>query len=147
MQSGWHNLPTFGGIMQRDGEAFAARDVAVDLGRASMSMDIAGAYPPEAGIRSYRRSVTLEKGRGVTIEDVHDGDKPAELSLMFAQEPRVETGRIVLPDLAEISVEGAGPMRIETIAIDDARLRAAWPERLYRVLVPIAGTRLKLTIS
>ncbi len=32
MQSAFHNLPTFAGIGQSAGEAFAARDVAVDLG-------------------------------------------------------------------------------------------------------------------
>lgn len=147
MQSAWHNLPTFEGVMQRDGEAFAAREVEVDLDGATMSMDIGGAYPPEAGVRAYRRTVRLEKGRGVTIEDVHEGDKAPELSLMFAEAPQLEAGCIVLPDLAEIAVEGAGMMRVETIPIDDARLRTAWPEWLYRVLVPIAGNRLKLRIT
>ena len=51
MQSAFHNLPSFAGVQQRAGEAFAASDVVVDLERAvaSISMDIAGAYPPEGG--------------------------------------------------------------------------------------------------
>jgi hypothetical protein len=149
MQSAWHNLPTFEGVMQRDGAGFAARDVAVDLGaeRATMSMDFAAAYPPEAGLRTYRRTVTLAKGQGVTIEDIHDGDKAGELTLMFAEEPQLEDARIVLSGLAEIAVTGAGPMRLETIPITDARLRIAWPDTLWRVLMPFAGKRLTLTIS
>ena len=99
MQSAWHNLPTFEGVMQRDGTAFAARDVEVDLARAAtMSMDIAGAYPPEAGLRSYRRTVTLTKGQGVEIEDVHDGDRAAELTLMFAEEPTSRAVASCCPD-------------------------------------------------
>jgi len=147
MQSAWHNLPTFEGVMQRDGTAFAARDVEVDLARATMSMDIAGAYPPEAGLRSYRRTVTLTKGQGVEIEDVHDGDKAAELTLIFAEEPLIEVDRIALPGLADITITGAGPMRLEAIPIADARLRSAWPGTIWRVLVPLAGNRLKLNIS
>lgn len=149
MQSGWHNLPTFEGVMQRDGGAFTARDVEVSLeaDRAVMAMDIAGAYPEEAGIRSYRRRVVLEKGRVVVIEDVHDGDRAAELTLMFAEPPQIDGNRIVLAGLAEIMLEGAGEPRVETIEVNDARLRIAWPERLYRVLVPMAGTRLKLSIK
>jgi hypothetical protein len=149
MQSAWHNLPTFAGVMQRDGAAFAATDVEVDLGaeRAQISMEIAAAYPAEAGLRSYRRTVVLTKGRGVAIDDTFDGERPAELTLMFAEEPVLEPDRIVLPDLAVIALERAGPMRLEAVPINDARLRLAWPERLYRVLVPLAGDRLRLTIE
>ncbi len=43
--------------------------------------------------------------------------------------------------------DGAGPLTVETIPISDARLRKAWPDRLYRVLVPFAGTELRLTIE
>lgn len=149
MQSAFHNLPTFDGVMQRDGEAFAARDVVTELSdeAASIEMEIAGAYPAEAGVRSYRRSVRLDKGRGVGIVDRFDGDRPATLSLMFSQEPMIESDRIVLGGLATISIAGAGAMAVETIEITDARLKRAWPERLYRVLVPLAGRELRLTIE
>jgi hypothetical protein len=149
MQSAYHNLPTFDGVMQQDGEEFAARDIEVSLRDdvAMMSMDIAGAYPSEAGVRSFKRRVVLHKGRGVEIEDQHEGNRAAELSLMFAQEPLLEGARIVLPGLAEITFEGAGPLRLETIPVGDARLRIAWPDRLYRVLVPMAGDRLMLRIK
>ena len=66
---------------------------------------------------------------------------------MCAKEPRLEPARLVLDGLAEISLEGAGEPRVETIPISDARLRQVWPERLYRVLIPIAGRSLKLRIS
>jgi hypothetical protein len=148
MQSAWHNLPTFGGVMQRDGAAFAARDVDCrfsDTG-ASISMEIAGAYPREAGVRSYRREVRLHKDHGIEIVDRHEGSRPAILSLIFACEPHLEAGRIVLPGVAEIAVEGGGETRAETVPVADPRLRASWPERLHRVLVPFAGPSLRLEI-
>ena len=149
MQSAYHNLPSFEGVMQRDGEAYAARDVGIDLGEmsASIAMDIAGAYPAEAGVRSYRRTVRLDKGRGIELVDHFEGDRPATLSLLLAQEPTMDGGRIVLPSLATIGLTGAGSLLVETIQITDARLRKAWPERLYRVLVPFAGSDLRLTIE
>jgi len=149
MQSAWHNLPTFDGIMQEAGKEFAASDVDVRLEqhRAEMTMEIAGAYPPEAELRSYRRRVTLLKGQGVEIEDLHDGDRTAELSLMFAAKPTIDDGAILLPDLARIALEGARQMRLDEIPISDARLRKAWPDRLYRVRIPLAGNRLRLWIS
>jgi hypothetical protein len=149
MQSSWHNLPTFDGVMQHDGAEFAARDVRTVLAddRAEMSMDIAGAYAADAKVRSYRRRVTLNKGRNIEIDDEFDGDRPAELSLMFASRPTLGASSIALAGLATILLEGAGVTRLEEIPITDARLHKAWPDRLYRVLVPLAGSRLKLTIT
>lgn len=148
MQSAWHNLPSFDGVMQRDGDGFAARNVNVSFERdvAEISMEIAGAYPPEAGLRSYRRSVRLRKSHSVEIVDDFDGDRAAELSLMFAVEPELAGGRIVLRGLADLVIEGASTLRLETIEVTDARLLQSWPDRLYRVLVPFAR-RLRIVVT
>jgi hypothetical protein len=148
MQSAWHNLPSFEGVMQREGAQYAARDVETVLedDGAGISMDIAGAYPPEARLRSYRRTVRLVKGQCVEIADEFDVDRDAELSLILAVEPRLEAGRIVLPGIAEIAVVGAGAMRLETVEITDERLAQSWPERLYRLLCPLVGRELLLTV-
>lgn len=149
MQSAFHNLPSFGGVMQQDGPGFAARDVETWIGEdeTGIGMEIAGAWPEAAGLRSYRRTVRLLKGRGVSVEDRHEGDRPAEMSLMFAALPRIEGDATLLDGLARIDLTGAGAPRIEAIAVDDARLRLSWPERIYRVLVPLAGPRLGMMIS
>jgi hypothetical protein len=149
MQSAFHNLPTFEGVMQRDGEVFAAREVETrfEESYALIGMEIAEAYPPEASVRSYRRSVALQKGYGVTVLDMYYGYKQATLSLMLAVEPALEEGRVVLPGLATIEIEGGEVPVVETIPISDARLRKAWPDRLYRVLVPFAGSELRFTIQ
>ncbi len=148
MQSAYHNLPSFDGVQQGAGAAFAARDVAVDLGEraAAIAMDIAGAYPPEAGVAHYRRSVRLVKGEAVEIVDHHDGERPAELSLMLCEKPTLAAERIFVGDLGAITLAGAGALRVEEIAVTDARLRQAWPERIFRVLVPLAGRDLRLEI-
>jgi hypothetical protein len=149
MQSAFHNLPTFEGVMQRDGADYAARDVKTTFEEsyALIGMELAGAYPDEAGVHSYHRSAALQKGCGVTILDTWYGDRQPTLSLMFAEEPVIEATRIVLPGLATIALEGAGAPTVETIPITDARLRWAWPDTLYRVLVPLEGMDLRLTIQ
>ncbi|RUM03949.1 heparinase II/III domain-containing protein [Rhizobium chutanense] len=148
MQSAYHNLPTFSGVMQSAGEDFGARDVEVEFGDncARISLDISAAYPPEAELRSYRRTVSLMRGRHVEITDAHDGDKPAVLSLMTCLAPTVTSEKIDLADLGSIVVEGAGMIEIDEIEVDDLRLRSAWPEKLFRLRVPLAGKRLTLRI-
>ena len=149
MQSAYHNLPGFDGIGQKAGAGFAARDVAVDLGpkTASISMDIAGAYPPEAGVAHYWRAIRLIKGEAVSITDTHLGTRPAVLSLMLSEPPVLDKGRIAVGALATIALSGAGALRVEDIPVADPRLRLAWPDRLYRVLVPFVGRELRLTIT
>lgn len=147
MQSAFHNLPTFGGVMQRSGGAFAARDVTADTaGTPRIVMELAGAWPPEARLRSFRRGVTLHRGHGVAVADVMDGDLPAILSLMFADEPRIAPQGLVL-SFARIDVTGGGPIRVEAIPVEDARLRQSWPATLWRALIPVAGSRLDLAIT
>lgn len=148
MQSAYHNLPTFAGVQQQDGEAFRARDIQTrfDAGEAEISLELAGAYPATAKLRSYSRTVRLVRGSHVELVDVHDGNGAATLSLMTAIEPTVEAGRLVFGDLGSIEMSGAGAPVIEPIAIEDARLRQAWPERIFRTLLPLEAGRLVLKI-
>lgn len=147
MQSCFHNLPTFGGVGQADGADFAARAVHAGFteNQAQMSLDIASAYPAEARVRSYRRTVTLRRGSQVEVEDIHDGDLPATLSLMTCVEPIIDHG-LRFEGLGRIDLEGAGEIEVEGIDIDDPRLRISWPPRIYRLRIPFTGTCLKLRI-
>ncbi|WP_176085420.1 heparinase II/III family protein [Martelella sp. HB161492] len=148
MQSGFHNLPAFDGIDQKDGVEYAASDVAVTLkdDLAAIAMELAGAWPDTAQLRSYHRAVLFHKGQGIDIEDRFDGDRPAVLSLLFASEPQLGDALITLPGLGEIAISGASAMRLEPLDITDSRLRAAWPARLFRVLLPLSGNTLRLAI-
>ncbi|UHS58276.1 heparinase II/III domain-containing protein [Agrobacterium vaccinii] len=148
MQSAFHTLPSFGGVMQRDGEAFAARDFRVDFTEqhAEISFDLADAYPPEAGVQSYTRTIRLVRGQHVEIFDEHEGERDAVLSLMTVEKPRIADNRLVLGDLGSIEIEGAGVPTIETIEIDDPRLRQSRPEAIQRTLIPLKGKRLRLVI-
>jgi hypothetical protein len=150
MQSAFHNLPTVDGVMQEPGRSYAARQVerAMDDRSASLSLDIAGAYPPHGPIETWRRTVALHRDEGVTIEEqFRFRRRPAEawLTFMTASPPEaLSDGALSLRPTrlagglpSGQAVLRYGPGRIECavdpIDIDDDRLRAAWGDRLYRV--------------
>jgi hypothetical protein len=148
MQSAFHNLPSFGDVMQKDGEAFAARDFRVHFAQdyAEISQDLAGAYPPEAGVQSYTRTVRLVRGQQVEIIDDHEGERDAVLSLMTVEKPRIAGNMLVLGDLGSIDIEGAAVPTVEMIEIADPRLRQSCPDAIHRNLIPLKGKRLRLVI-
>jgi len=137
MQSAYHNLPTFHGVMQKDGADYGARNVktAFKDHESCISMNIATAYPAEAGIRQYLRKATLMKGKGVRIEDRFAGTcEEAVLSLMLCEEPRVNNHKIVVGIIGTITTD-RGEIAIEKIPVSNPRLRTAWPETLWRLLI------------
>lgn len=148
MQSGYHNLPSFGGVMQADGPQFAAQkvDAVLETDRAGLSMELAGAYPPEADVKSFRREVMLHKGRYVEMIDRYEAEGLPVLSLMVLERPVVQLGLIELPGLAALQISGADTPRVEEIPVEDARLRKAWPDVLYRILIPAKGPELVIRI-
>jgi hypothetical protein len=157
MQSGYHNLPTINGIMQKEGGAFRARDVRYDSDarRARLSMDIAGAYPPEAQVDRYARTVSLDRrARTVTLDESYafrEWTAPLRLNLMTP----------LLVDLSQPgevrlrATDGTGPGFVvrydraqfdattEEVKIDDARLLPIWGPRLARVVLTAKGKALQ----
>jgi hypothetical protein len=137
MQSAYHNLTAFGGIMQEHGAEYKAADVECNIGdqETSISMDIAGAYPKEACVARYARTVRLKKGTGVFIDDEYEGRYPAELSLMLCNRPEISGGIIRVPESGQIKVQGSTKIRLEEIVVDDPVLQRVWGNAIYRVLI------------
>lgn len=152
MQSSWHNLPEVNGHMQRPGEEFAASGAAhrADDERAEFRLDIAGAYPSEAGLRSWKRRLVLNRGLSLEVhEQAEFASAPENVSLHFltpcevnmAQEGRVEflpaaladgrkSGKAVLEyDADQFAVHA------EEQILDDEKLAKAWGPRLTRIVL------------
>jgi hypothetical protein len=143
MQSGYHNLPVVGGFDQAAGEGYAARAVAyrADDTAASLTLDIAGAYPADAGIRSWRRTVRLERGAVSEVQIIEDfaldTAKRIELHYMSVAKPDLEqAGRIRLAAGADFVALDYNPVALSAstkrIDLTDPRLAATWGEALYR---------------
>ncbi|MCM1251373.1 MAG: heparinase II/III-family protein [Clostridium sp.] len=162
MQSAYHNLPTINGCMQKDGERYHASDVNWRLSDClcEIRMELAGAYPAESGLSSYRRSASLIKGKEIVIKDeftfqAEKNGKEREnsilLSLMTYEKPVcAKTGEELLftmGTLGSLRLSGGKLAKIEEIPITDARLQTAWKHELYRILITVTGEKAFMIIS
>lgn len=145
MQSAYHNLPTVNGVQQMAGRRFQAREVAYsqDDHQAEFSLDIARAYPPESGLMSWRRTCRLDRtGAAVEIMEEFALTRPTReltLSLMTPCPPR-RTGAsaLTLPTATHrvrLEFDEELEADVELIRLHDGRLRDAWGDRLYRILL------------
>jgi hypothetical protein len=151
MQSAFHNLPTVNGAMQAAGRQAAARDVrySATAEAAELRMDIAPAYPAEAGITSWLRAVRLERGRDVTVTDRFALAEPSadiRLNLMppcdveesGPGELRLTCGRQGARSrpvvLARFDGQALGAA-VERVSVDDARLSRVWGDHLFRIVL------------
>ena len=151
MQSDYHNLPTVNGVMQKDGREFRARDVQFAAGKddVTFSLDIAAAYPQEAKVAAWRRSLTLYRPssgeNAVQLTESYELSEfvtPFRLNLLTPLLVDVSgSGRIVLSDPEGgkryfISYDpGLFSAAAEEIRLDDARLQASWGARLARIVL------------
>ncbi|PYP79167.1 MAG: heparinase [Gemmatimonadetes bacterium] len=147
MQSAYHNLPTINGVMQKDGAAFRARDVRreASTNSAKLTMDLAAAYPADAAVDRYERTVALDRrARTVSLDEryaLREWRAPLRLNLMTPL--RVDVSR---PGELRLHGDGVGGFIIrydaarfdvtsEEIPIADARLLPVWGNRLARVVL------------
>ncbi len=156
MQSAYHNLPTINGIMQKDGREYASSDVSFDFlnGHSTLSMNIAGAYPKEAKITKYHRTLTLNKGVNIVVEDEFtftnsDADNRVVLSLMTYETPQISGNVISVGGLGTIKIACDNIIDIvtEEIPIVDARLSIAWKHNIYRTMVMVKEGPVNFIIS
>lgn len=170
MQSAYHNLPTVNGFMQKDGKEYGAAGTKTRLDGecCEIGMDLATAYPREAGLSHYWRKVTLKKRKEIRVHDrfafveTAAGDADAGntggkgqvvLSLMTyekvvpAQTDDGQEGLI-------LKIGGNGAMRImggtyvntEEIPVTDPRLQTAWEHAIYRTLIEAEGREVEILI-
>lgn len=126
-----HNLPLIGGAEQAAGRKYAAWDVQADEHGAQM--DIAGAYPEEAGVKRLVRTLSVEEGC-VTLHDSAALDRAQEVTWVFmlrnepdCQAGRVRSGRIELD--YDVSLDAS----VAQIPVTDARLARNFPGSLWRL--------------
>jgi hypothetical protein len=144
MQSAFHNCPTIGGVMQKPGRQYAASEVTheADDKAAQVAMNIEHAYPPEAGLKSWRRTFRFDRAQNeIEIRDRYTLNKAAgDITLTLMSPCRgVESapGELTLqPAGIKISFDAQALHAVtEEIAITDGHLRSSWGDRLYRTLL------------
>lgn len=148
MQSDFHNCPTINGHAQRPGRRYAAKDVQYRSGDdfAELQMDLAAAYPDEAKVASWLRTIRLNRGHDVTIDDAYQlTEQTADTALNFLTPCTIRAasnGRLVLEhgERAILQIE-YDPAKVrletETITLDDSRLVDVWGNQLHRLRLVI----------
>jgi hypothetical protein len=148
--SAHHNVPTINGVMQQAGAEYKARDVHYTVSKtgAQLAMDIAAAYPPEAGVQTWKRTVALSKKTNtVTVTDAYALKEPAkELMQTFmtvCEADLSQPGKIVfkVPGSNAVTMEYSASewsVHQETMsqsAPDEKRLSDNWGHRpIWRLL-------------
>ena len=159
MQSAFHNLPTIGGVMQHNGVEFEATDRKYDSNgeRATVSFNIASAYPKEAGVKSWIRTVTLDRVHDrVTIEEDFELERPVPVSLSVMT-PRAATVGANGVTLKAVSGDGKAALLkfnnselepvVEAIKLTDPHLREDWGEEIHRILLNTKTPVMKGSLS
>ncbi|MDR2682440.1 MAG: heparinase II/III-family protein [Dysgonamonadaceae bacterium] len=147
MQSDYHNLPRINGFPQSYGKQYKASDTKADRKKKTFSLDIARAYPAEAGIRRWTRSYQLSTNR-LLIEDRWDITGPRTANqLNFITWGNVDVSQ---PGIVSITVKGKTyrllydkntfePV-LEKIPLDDIRLSRVWGSEIVRLSLNAKST-------
>ena len=143
MQSGYHNLPQINGIDQKDGKEYAAKFISHKEGQ--LCLDIAGAYPAEAAVKSWKRTVTaMRSGISVTEDYVlSDYRQPTRLTFITLDPDALKHIHF---DANQLSAS------IEDISNHlDPLLKRVWGPKMYRIILSVKSTktnnRIKYTIQ
>jgi hypothetical protein len=146
-----HNAPVVNGVEQKEGREFQATAVSfTDNGRGQrLSMNLERAYPPEAGLRTLRREIEIQRAPAMTI-DVRDtvigaAGTPALRYTFYTigsvRQPApgrlaIDCGaRTLWVDFQPASAR-AGVMPVD---VTDSIMAKNWGPRMYRVVIEVLG--------
>jgi hypothetical protein len=148
MQSCYHNLPRINGCDQSAGKSFAASGVTYKKG--ILSMDISGAYPAEAQVKKWQRTVGIHRSRGVTVAESYElsaYSAPSSIHLMTTTLPVIGNGIVSLGSHRITFPSSAVSAECEDISpLLDPLLKDIWGEKMYRITLTIKSQALKGTI-
>lgn len=153
VQSAYHNLPTVGDVMQSNRRPdYRATDLrySTDDSRATVSMNLATAYPAEAGITHWTRTLVLDRAANrIRLREDFQLQKevPVQLSFMTPCIPALESkGKVVL-NPSDASARSIALMydaalitpTIDKIDLTDDWLVSRWGKTIYRLLLSSAA--------
>ena len=149
MQSDYHNLPRINGYSQHDGKAYKARVVSHKPGL--LTLDISGAYPAEAQIQRWLRTVKVKKGKQVEITEdfaLKSCLAPTQLMLITPIEPQLTKPGIVTLGSHTLAYDAKQltPEVEDLTPLLDAVLQQMWGSHLYRIVLTLRSDSLKQNV-
>ncbi|MBQ9677072.1 MAG: heparinase II/III family protein [Prevotella sp.] len=157
-RSAYHNVPLINGIEQQAGKNFRAKNVKYycDERQASLTLDIADAYPQEASVKQWRRTILLNRSQEIRITEDYQllsYQKPTELILITCGTPLITGDGVITIStdkqtyLLRYNTALLTPA-IEEIQYNDTKISNTWNKKtLYRILLTIKKRSLKGKIS
>ena len=144
-RAAYHNVPIIGGYEQQPGRQYAAKDV--ECLSNGMALDMADAYPDEAGVQTCRRKLLLDGSRLSVMDDITlDEARPVTWVFMLRDEPIIEQedqcchGRET-NFFVEWRDTEALTAAVEPIEITDARMKNSYPGTLWRLTLTAAPAK------
>ncbi|MBO8436914.1 MAG: heparinase II/III family protein [Spirochaetes bacterium] len=135
MRSTYHNVVNFPPLEQHDGEAFRAEIIEMDENETVL--DLTNAYESGKGLKKYiRRAFFDREKREIRISEDFSSEQKAVLSLMTVEMFKADGNKLEAEHFSITFPEDVD-IKSETIKIEDARLRKAWPDKLYRTLITL----------
>jgi hypothetical protein len=135
MQSAWHNCPTINGQMQAAGRQYEARNFAALEG--GVAMEIQRAYPDEAGVQRWQRTVLLERGADrVVVRDSFQLSRRESVEWNFISNRVLRAsgpGQVVLDKRFVLEFDPTLEAVFDEHSSEDARLRPIWGAVVRRV--------------
>ena len=159
-RSDFHNMPTVNGFDERVGITYAASDVSykADKNSASITMDVAKAYPAEAAINKWVRTVQLDRGKQVQLIENIDLAKansisnhlvtcyPAEVKkpgvVVIHYDPKDGKKKDFIIEYNPAQLEAS----VEKVSLDepeDGEIKRSWGDTIHRIKFKVIAPKTK----
>ena len=157
-RSAYHNVPLINGCEQHEGKDYMATNVKYKSNekQSTLTLDISEAYPKEAYVSKWKRTIQLSRGKEVLITEKYKLKKykqPSEIVLICCGKAQLEgSDKIVINNgKSKGSIyfdDGQLSPTIEKIIYQDNAILNAWQNKnLYRIRLSLRNESLKGTIS
>lgn len=159
--SAYHNLPLINGFQQSEGRKYAASDVeyATKGNISKLALELAKAYPEEAGIISWRRTVEMNRAKGIEVTDkylMRDPLKSLSQFFMTVCDADIATPGVIrfrLPDSSYVTLSydavawKISKEKIELTTPEDKGMISSWAGKdIYRIMLQSTASNKKGTI-
>lgn len=162
--SDYHNIPTINGVKQSPGAEFKADNVSYNQGKtfAAFSLNISKAYPKDAGVNSWKRTIRLNRGKNVVVNDIfslqHATKLTQHLMTCYAAEV-IQPGELVIhytsgnktPKDFVIRYNSkqmqATVEKIPLTAMEDKGIKDKWGDNIYRINFTVIAPKIQDNIN
>ncbi len=143
--SDYHNLPTINGHTQLQGVKYAAKNAIFKTSdkNSLFLLDLKNAYPEEAGINVWQRSIKHTRGTGIEITDavnLNETSKITQHMMTSLKSEIIEEGKVLMHSPEQDFIIRYNPKQMEAYiekikltAMEDKGIIQKWGNSIYRI--------------